>query len=111
VTGQNGIGQNGIGQNGTDKMVRTKWHGQNGSNFYRFQFNLIEFLFSNHKSPISDKPKWVYLEAGLMKKILLSMEAGLLDQLMILSVPFCTYHFVPYHFVLEPSNVTRNVAQ
>src|SRR6218665_2398952 len=31
-------GQNGIGQNGTDKMVRTKWHGQNGSNFYRFQF-------------------------------------------------------------------------
>src|SRR6218665_487839 len=32
-------GQNGIGQNGTDKMVRTKWHGQNGSNCYRFQFN------------------------------------------------------------------------
>ena len=32
-------GQNGIGQNGTDKMVQTKWHGQNGSNFYRFQFN------------------------------------------------------------------------
>jgi len=32
-------GQNGIGQNGMDKMVRTKWHGQNGSNFYRFQFN------------------------------------------------------------------------
>ena len=32
-------GQNGIGQNGTDKMVRTKWHGQNGINFYRFQFN------------------------------------------------------------------------
>ena len=29
-------GQNGRGQNGTDKMVRTKWHGQNGSNFYRF---------------------------------------------------------------------------
>jgi len=32
-------GQNGIGQNGTDKMVQTKWYGQNGSNFYRFQFN------------------------------------------------------------------------
>jgi len=31
--------QNGIGQNGTDKMVRTKWYGQNGSNFYRFQLN------------------------------------------------------------------------
>ena len=40
VTGQNGIGQN-------------------GSNFYRFQFNWIEFLFSNHKSQRSDKPKWV----------------------------------------------------
>jgi len=26
-------GQNGTGQNGTDKMERTKWHGQNGSNF------------------------------------------------------------------------------
>jgi len=22
--------QNGIGENGTEKMVRTKWHGQNG---------------------------------------------------------------------------------
>ena len=42
------------GQNGTDK-----WHEQNGSNFYRFQFNWIEFLFSNYKSQISDKPKWV----------------------------------------------------
>ena len=31
--------QNGIGQNGTDKIVRTKWYEQNGSNFYRFQFN------------------------------------------------------------------------
>src|SRR6218665_1672860 len=42
------------------------------------------------------------MEAGLMKKIILSMEAGLLDYLMILSVPFCPYHFAPYHFVLEP---------
>ena len=41
------------------KWYWTKWHGQNGSNFYRFQFNWIEFLFSNHKSQISDKPKWV----------------------------------------------------
>ena len=47
------------GQNGTDKMVRTKWYGQNGSNFYRFQLNLIEFVFSNHKSQIIDEPKWV----------------------------------------------------
>jgi len=43
------------------------------------------------------------VEAGLMKKITLSMEAGLLDELMILSVPFCPYHFVPYHYVLEPN--------
>ena len=41
------------------KWYWTKWHGQNGSNFYKFQFNLIEFLFSNHTSQISDKPKWV----------------------------------------------------
>jgi len=27
-------GQNGSGQNGTDKMVRTEWYGQNGSNFF-----------------------------------------------------------------------------
>ena len=27
------------GQNVTDKMVWTKCHGQNGSNFYRFQLN------------------------------------------------------------------------
>ena len=25
------LGQNGRGQNGTDKMVRTKWYGQNGT--------------------------------------------------------------------------------
>ena len=31
------IGQNGIGQNGTHIMVGA--YGQNGSNFYRFQFN------------------------------------------------------------------------
>ena len=42
-----------------DKMVQTKWHGQNGINFYRLQFNWMEFLFSNHKSQISAKPKWV----------------------------------------------------
>jgi len=35
-----------------DKMVRTKWYGQNGSNLYRFQFNWIEFLFGNHKLQI-----------------------------------------------------------
>jgi len=32
------------------KWFWTKWYGQNGGNFYRFQFNWIEFLFSNHKS-------------------------------------------------------------
>jgi len=38
----------------------TKCHGQNGSNFNRFQFNWIEYIFSNHKLQISDnKPKLV----------------------------------------------------
>ena len=27
-------GQNGIGQSGTDKMVRTKWYGQNSTILY-----------------------------------------------------------------------------
>ena len=40
--------QNGIGQNGTDKMVAIF-----------IEFNSIEFIFSNHKSQTSDKPKWV----------------------------------------------------
>ena len=44
------------------------------------------------------------MEAGLVNKIILSVEAGLLDKLMILSVPFFSYHFIRYHFVLEPSN-------
>jgi len=34
------------------KWYWTKWYGQNGSNFYRFQFNWNEFLFSNHRSQI-----------------------------------------------------------
>jgi len=42
-------GQNGIGQNGTYKMLRTKCHGQNGSNFY---INWIECIFSNHRLQI-----------------------------------------------------------
>ena len=47
------------------------------------------------------------MEAGLMKKIILSVGAGLLDKFMILSVPFCTWHFVRYHFVLEPYYVIK----
>src|SRR6218665_3854131 len=51
------------------------------------------------------------MEAELMKKIALYMEAGLIDDFIrnILFVPFCPYHFVPtilsntilsvYHFV------------
>jgi len=35
------------------------------------------------------------VEAGLMKKIILSVEAGLLDYLMILSVPFFPLPFCP----------------
>ena len=46
-------------------MAWTKWHGQNGSNVYRFQFNWIDFLFSNHKSQLSDKPKWVLSGGGI----------------------------------------------
>jgi len=48
-----------------DKMVRTKWYGLNGADkmvatfIDSNNFNLIEFLFSNHKSQISDKPKWI----------------------------------------------------
>ena len=61
-------GQNGIGQNGVDKMVAIS-----------IDFNSIEFMFRNHKSQISNKPKWVKMEARLMKKIILSVGAGLLD--------------------------------
>jgi len=49
------------------------------------------------------------VEAGLMKEIILSVEAGLIDDTIgtILSVPFCLYHFVPYQFVLEPLSPAR----
>ena len=38
-------------------------------------------IFSIHKLQISDKPRWVYIkvEAGLVKKIILSVGPGLLD--------------------------------
>ena len=67
--------QNGIGQNGTDKMVRTKWYGQNGSNCIDSNSTELNFysVTTSHKQEISLK------EAGLMKKIILSVEAGLLD--------------------------------
>jgi len=37
------------------------------------------------------------------------MEAGLIDDFIrnVLSVPFCPYHFVQYHFVLVPYTLTR----
>jgi len=34
------------------------------------------------------------MEAGLMKKIIFSVGAGLIDYFMILSLPFCQYHIV-----------------
>ena len=88
-----------------DKMARTKWYGQNGTDKMvatfidsnRFQFNWIEFLFSNHKSQISAKPKWVWNSYCKWK----------LDCLInwwfyryhfvraILSVPFCSLPFCP----------------
>src|SRR6218665_1185173 len=42
------------------------------------------------------KAKAVKVEAGLMKKIILSMGAGLIDDFIrnILSAPFCPCHFV-----------------
>src|SRR6218665_1230247 len=69
------------------------------------------------------KAKGVKLEAGLMKKIILSIGVGLIDDLSvtfypyqfvrtILSIPFCPipfcpYHFVRFHFVLEPLEVVQ----
>ena len=43
------------------------------------------------------KAKGVKVEAELMKKITLYMEAGLIDDFIrnILAIPFCPYHFVP----------------
>ena len=60
-------------------MVRTKWYGQNGSNFYRFKLNFIEYTFSNHKLQISDKPKASLNGSGINEKVILSVGAGLLD--------------------------------
>jgi len=98
-------GQNGIGQNGTDKTVRTKRYGQNGSNFYGFQFNWIEFLFSIHKSQISDKPMGLS-GSGINKEnhiVSGSWIAWLIDYSFgtILSVPFCPLPFCP----IEPKGV------
>jgi len=38
-------------------------------------------------------------ESGINEEIILSVEAGLLNYMIILSVQFCPYRFVPYHFV------------
>ena len=68
----------------TPSSDRTKWYGQYGTDkmvSISTDSNSTElnFLFSNQLSQISDMPKWVYVEAGLVKKIILSVEAGLLD--------------------------------
>ena len=66
-------GQNGIGQNGMDKIVWTKWYGQNGSNF-GIDYNSSEFnsylvtKIHNEMINIQRKPKRLKVEAGLMKK-------------------------------------------
>src|SRR6218665_632689 len=95
-----------------DEMVRTNWH-----NFIFFvHFNSVEFnIYLVTKSQINDKhtgkAKGVKVEAGLMKNIIFSMGAGLIDDFIrnILAIPLCPYHFVHtilsntilsvYHFV------------
>jgi len=71
-------GQNGIGQNVTDKMVAIS-----------IDFNSIEYILSNHKLQISDKPKLVSMEAGLMRKSYCQWELDC----------FINSWFYPYHFV------------
>src|SRR6218665_453739 len=96
-------GQNGTGQNGTDKMVRTKWYmdkmvwdkmvwtkwyGQNGTDkmvvIFRIDYNSSEFnsylVTKSHSEMINiqRKPKRIKVEAGLMKKIILSMRVELM---------------------------------
>jgi len=39
----NTIQYNGIGQNGINKMERTEWYGQNGSNFFSIDYDSSEF--------------------------------------------------------------------
>ena len=69
-------GQNGIGQNGKDKMVWTKWYGQNGTILY-FVYPLIQFnsISSNQKSQINDKhieeSWWRQSGSGIDEKIIL----------------------------------------
>src|SRR6218665_209801 len=102
------------GQNGMDKMVWTKWYwtkwyGQNGTILYFVymltQLNSININFSNQKSQTNDN---IIEEcqrrqngSGIDEKIILSMGAGLIDDFIrnISAVPFCPYHFVQYHFV------------
>ena len=58
-----------------DKMVWTKWYGQNGTILY-FVYILIQlnsiYIFSNQKSQINNKhlgeAKGIKVEAGLMNK-------------------------------------------
>jgi len=80
-------GQNGIGQNGTDKMVAIS------IDFNSMVLNI--YIFSNHKLQISDKPMLGLNGSGMNEKIILSVEAGLLELFMILSVPFCPLPFCP----------------
>jgi len=98
VYGQNGIiGQNGSGQNGADKMARIK------SSIYqsipktltirffhqsRFHLTILGFLCIYHLFWTSGYEYKLFNWIKIYKKIAT-----------ILSIPFCPYHIVQYHFV------------
>ena len=64
--------------------------------FRRFRCNWIQYIFSNKKLQINDKhtvlqrnPKRVNVETRLMKKIMLSVGAGLIDWAYFIHIAFC----------------------
>ena len=98
------------GQNGMDKMSRTEWYGQIvaifGIYYSSSEFNTYS-VTKSHTQVINTirKYKGAKVKAGLMKKLYCQWER-LIDDFIgrptILSIPFCLYQFVQYHFVLEP---------
>ena len=85
-----------------DKMVWTRWHGQNGTEkmveIFGIYFNSskinIYLVNKSHKEVINTqrKPKGVKVEAGLMKHHVVSWSG--IGRMMILSIPFYPYHCV-----------------
>src|SRR6218665_4163039 len=117
-----------------DKMVR-KMVASCGIDYNSSEINTYLVIKSQIIAKLTEEPYRGYSGSGIDEKIILSVGAGLIDRLMILSVPFysyhfvrtilsipfcpmtidtfcpyatlsipfCPYHFVRYHFVLEPS--------